>query len=157
MATYAVSRLARLAVVGVLAYHVSQVGQTGRVDQGEPAAPPATPPATGRCDAASSDAALSANQRLGKKMAADRGWTCGQWRCLKVLWIRESAWRVYATNPTSGAYGIPQSLPATKMAAAGGDWRTSARTQIRWGLAYIDDRYGTPCRAWAHWRSVHWY
>jgi len=116
MAAHAVSRLARLAVVGVLAYHVSQVGQTGHADKGEAAA---APPATGRC-AASSNAALSANQRLGKEMAAGRGWTCGQWRCLKVLWVRESGWRVHATNPSSGAYGIPQSLPATKMAAAGG-------------------------------------
>jgi hypothetical protein len=151
----AASRLARLAIVGALAYYVSQAdhtGQPGRVDTSG-----ADTSAADRCTAASGGSGLLVNQRLGKKMAARRGWTCGQWRCLKALWIRESGWRVHATNPSSGAYGIPQSLPAVKMAAAGDDWRTSATTQISWGLAYIKARYGTPCRAWAHETSAGWY
>ena len=81
----------------------------------------------------------------------------GQFGCLDRLWQRESEWRVTARNPSSGAYGIPQSLPASKLASAGADWRTSARTQIRWGLGYIDERYGSPCAAWAHSQSHGWY
>lgn len=80
-----------------------------------------------------------------------------QWPCLNQLWIRESNWRYRATNPYSGAYGIPQSLPASKMRSAGADWRTNPYTQVKWGLRYIKSRYGTPCGAWRHWRSHHWY
>lgn len=85
-----------------------------------------------------------------------RGWA-SQAACLNNLWNRESNWNVYATNPSSGAYGIPQSLPARKMASAGPDWLTNPATQIRWGLDYIAGRYGTPCNAWAHETSVNWY
>ncbi|RSS63365.1 hypothetical protein EF912_03575 [Streptomyces sp. WAC07061] len=88
------------------------------------------------------------------------GWTvAAQFGCLNDLWNGESGWRVYATNPSSGAYGIPQALPATKMASAGADWKTNPATQIKWGLKYIDDRYGTPCNAYKAWksRSPHWY
>ena len=81
----------------------------------------------------------------------------GRFGCLDRLWNKESEWRVSATNPSSGAYGIPQSLPASEMAAAGSDWRTNARTQIRWGLGCINDRYGSPCAAWAHSQSHNWY
>jgi hypothetical protein len=73
------------------------------------------------------------------------------------LWDHESGWNYRATNPSSGAYGIPQSLPASKMATAGADWRTNPATQIRWGLAYIHDRYGTPCGAWMFWQGHRWY
>lgn len=86
-----------------------------------------------------------------------RGWTgSGQWGCLESLWQRESGWRATAANP-SGAYGIPQALPGSKMASAGADWRTNPETQIRWGLGYIADRYGTPCGAWSHSQSNGWY
>jgi len=83
--------------------------------------------------------------------AAGYGWTGQQATCLDELWTEESAgtWSPTATNPISGAYGIPQSLPPDKMASAGADWQTSAATQIRWGLGYIAGRYGTPCAAWA--------
>jgi hypothetical protein len=64
------------------------------------------------------------------------------------LWERESTWNVYAENAASGAYGIPQSLPGDKMASAGSDWQTNAATQIKWGLGYIKQVYGTPCGAW---------
>jgi hypothetical protein len=73
-----------------------------------------------------------------------------QWPCLFDLWQRESGWNVYAENAASGAYGIPQSLPGSKMASAGPDWQTSAATQIRWGLGYIKSVYGTPCGAWSN-------
>lgn len=93
---------------------------------------------------------------IARTMLAAQG-QAGQFGCLDRLWTRESEWRVTATNPSSGAYGIPQSLPASKMASAGSDWRTNARTQIRWGIGYIDERYGSPCAAWAHSESHGWY
>ncbi|BDI22948.1 hypothetical protein [Herbiconiux sp. L3-i23] len=85
------------------------------------------------------------------------GWNDGEYQCLVWLWTRESSWRWNAYNGSSGAYGIPQSLPGSKMAAAGGDWRTNAATQIEWGLGYIANRYGSPCAAWAHSEDVGWY
>ncbi len=80
-----------------------------------------------------------------------------QFRYVNRLWERESSWRVRAYNPYSGAYGIPQAVPGSKMASAGSHWRTSARTQIRWGFRYIRSRYGSPRRAWAHERAHGWY
>lgn len=94
---------------------------------------------------------------LGRLLAADRGWTGEQWSCLDALWTRESGWKVHAENARSGAYGIPQSLPARKMATYGGDYRTSARTQILWGLHYIAVSYGSPCRAWRHSQNYGYY
>jgi hypothetical protein len=85
------------------------------------------------------------------------GFAASQFGCLDSLWVKESGWNYRATNPSSGAYGIPQSLPATKMASAGSDWRTNPTTQIRWGLNYIRDRYGSPCAAWAHSQRTNWY
>lgn len=76
-----------------------------------------------------------------------RGWAPEEFDCLVVLWNRESGWRANAANPSSGAYGIPQSLPGSKMASAGTDWQTNAETQINWGLTYIAGRYGSPCAA----------
>ncbi|MGE5285855.1 MAG: lytic transglycosylase domain-containing protein [Micromonosporaceae bacterium] len=75
-----------------------------------------------------------------------------QFGCLDNLWSRESGWRTTAENP-SGAYGIPQALPGSKMASAGADWQTNDKTQIKWGLGYIKDRYSTPCGAWAYWQA----
>jgi hypothetical protein len=80
-----------------------------------------------------------------------------QFRFLNRLWNRESSWNVHAYNPYSGAYGIPQAVPGGKMSSAGPRWRTSARTQIRWGLRYIRSRYGSPRRAWAHSCATGWY
>ncbi|MEJ2579652.1 MAG: hypothetical protein P8Z68_11270 [Kineosporiaceae bacterium] len=94
---------------------------------------------------------------VARILAADRGWTGEQFTCLDLLWTRESNWNYRATNPSSGAYGIPQSLPGTKMASVGSDWRTNPVTQITWGLDYIKGRYGTPCGAWAHSQSTGWY
>lgn len=100
-----------------------------------------------------------ANQRIAQAMLAQFGWGRGQWAALRQLWHNESGWNHRALNPSSGAYGIPQSLPASKMASAGPDWRTNAATQIRWGMGYIRSRYGSPSNALAAWmsRSPHWY
>jgi hypothetical protein len=92
---------------------------------------------------------------IAQAQLADRGWS-GQFGCLDSLWSKESGWRVYAAN-SSGAYGIPQALPGSKMASAGSDWRTNPATQIRWGLGYIAASYGSPCAAWSHSQSHNWY
>ena len=96
-------------------------------------------------------------REIGQQMAAARGWTGSEWTCLESLWTKESGWDASATNPSSGAYGIPQSLPGSKMATAGSDWQSNPATQIEWGLDYISGRYGTPCGAWGHSQSVGWY
>src|SRR4051794_33198102 len=92
---------------------------------------------------------------IARAQLAARGWS-DQFGCLDSLWQRESHWSVYASN-ASGAYGIPQALPGSKMASAGDDWRTNPATQIRWGLGYIGSRYGGPCAAWHHSQSTGWY
>lgn len=93
---------------------------------------------------------------IGKTLAASRGWTGQQWVCLDNLFTRESGWRTSARNG-SGAYGIPQALPGSKMSRFGSDWRTNPATQIRWGLSYISGRYGTPCAAWHYFLAHRWY
>ena len=85
------------------------------------------------------------------------GWGRNQFACLETLWFRESNWNHKATNPKSGAYGIPQSLPGRKMATFGDDWRTNPVTQIRWGADYIEDRYDTPCDALDFFYDRNWY
>lgn len=80
-----------------------------------------------------------------------------QFACLDPLWTRESGWNVYAQNPSSGAYGIPQALPGSKMASAGADWATDGDTQVRWGVGYIDSTYGSPCNALDHENADGWY
>jgi hypothetical protein len=89
--------------------------------------------------------------------ASQYGWGADQFGCLDALWTRESGWDPHAQNPSSGAYGIPQALPGSKMSAFGSDWADDPATQIRWGLAYISDSYGTPCGAWSELRSQGWY
>jgi hypothetical protein len=89
--------------------------------------------------------------------ASQYGWGGDQFQCLVNLWQKESGWSYTAYNASSGATGIPQSLPGSKMATAGADWQTNARTQITWGLGYIKSAYGTPCSAWSHSQSVNWY
>jgi hypothetical protein len=85
------------------------------------------------------------------------GWGDGQFACYDNIIMRESKWDVFADNPHSTAYGIPQALPGKRMAAFGSDWRTNPATQIAWGLDYVHDRYGTPCGAWGFKRSHGWY
>ncbi|NLP82794.1 lytic transglycosylase domain-containing protein [Microbacterium sp. CFH 90308] len=96
-------------------------------------------------------------QAIARTMIAGYGWGDDQFACLVSLWQKESGWNTLAHNRSSGAYGIPQALPGSKMATAGADWQTNAATQISWGLGYISGRYGTPCGAWSHSQSVGWY
>ena len=81
----------------------------------------------------------------------------GQYACFSNIITRESGWNVHATNPYSGAYGLPQALPGKKMSTAGADWLNDATTQIEWALSYMDSRYGSPCDAWAFWQAHDWY
>jgi len=97
------------------------------------------------------------NKAVARGMLASFGFGSGEWGCLERLWHKESGWNERAMNRYSGAYGIPQSLPGTKMASAGADWQTNAATQIKWGLGYIKGRYGTPCAAWGHSQAKGWY
>ncbi|HWJ67812.1 MAG TPA: lytic transglycosylase domain-containing protein [Nocardioides sp.] len=94
---------------------------------------------------------------IARALLGEFGFSSDQFGCLDSLWTRESGWRVNADNPSSSAYGIPQALPGSKMSSAGSDWATNPATQIRWGLGYIQDRYGSPCGAWGHSESVGWY
>jgi hypothetical protein len=96
-------------------------------------------------------------QQIALGMLGSYGWSSSQFSCLVSLWNQESGWNVTASNPSSGAYGIPQALPGSKMASAGPDWQTDAATQIRWGLGYIKADYGSPCGAWAHEEADGWY
>jgi hypothetical protein len=96
-------------------------------------------------------------QAIAFDMVMARGWSQGEFDCLVALWNKESHWNVYAHNVRSGAYGIPQALPGTKMASAGADWASNPVTQITWGLGYISGRYGTPCGAWGHSQLKGWY
>jgi hypothetical protein len=80
-----------------------------------------------------------------------------QFECFDNIIMRESKWKIDATNPSSGAYGIPQALPGSKMASEGSDWRTNPATQIIWGIKYMDDRYGSPCAAWSFKSAKGWY
>lgn len=107
-------------------------------------------------------ALAAANTPEGAKAAAQQimsstyGWGGDQFSCLNSLWNKESGWNYQAYNP-SGATGIPQALPGSKMASAGSDWQTNAATQVAWGLGYISSVYGTPCSAWSHSQAVNWY
>jgi hypothetical protein len=85
------------------------------------------------------------------------GYGADQYSCFNNIIIRESNWDVDATNPGSGAYGIPQALPGSKMASVGSDWRTNPATQIIWAVRYMDDRYGSPCQAWSFKSAKGWY
>jgi uncharacterized protein YabE (DUF348 family) len=96
-------------------------------------------------------------QAIALSLLGDYGWGAGQFDCLDQMWSRESGWRVDASNAGSGAYGIPQALPGSKMASAGPNWQTNARTQIKWGLGYIKSRYSSPCQAWSLWQAQGWY
>ena len=105
----------------------------------------------------SGDNSVAGAQAAARDMLASRGWGDDQMSCLVSLWNKESGWNYKAYNSGSGAYGIPQALPGSKMSSAGADWQTNAATQVSWGLGYISGRYGTPCGAWGHSQSTGWY
>ena len=97
-------------------------------------------------------------QATARQLAsASYGWGEGEFSCLHSLWTKESGWNYQAYNDSSGATGIPQALPGSKMASAGSDWQTNATTQIAWGLEYIAAVYGSPCSAWGHSQATDWY
>jgi hypothetical protein len=99
----------------------------------------------------------SGNRATGCTLMLAAGFGMDQAPCLINLWNRESGWNEKARNPSTGAYGIPQAVPGSKMGAFGSDWQTNPVTQIKWGLSYIKSRYQTPCGAWAHSQSTGWY
>jgi hypothetical protein len=123
----------------------------------QPSAQPAAQPGTGAQPAQAATAASGSPQQIAEAMLASFGWSSGQFSCLDPLWAHESGWSVTAYNPGSGAYGIPQAVPGSKMASAGPDWQANAATQIRWGLEYIKGTYGSPCAAWDHEQATGWY
>ena len=99
----------------------------------------------------------SGNREIGCSLMIKDGFGIDEFPCLDKLWTKESHWNTKASNSGSGAYGIPQALPGSKMGSEGSDWRTNPATQIKWGLGYIEGRYGTPCKAWSHSQSTGWY
>jgi hypothetical protein len=123
-----------------------------------PARPAAKPGGVRVLGLVSPPARLGPNSAHGRRLAAERGWTGREWACLYTLWLRESGWRADAQNPTSTAYGIAQFLDRT-WPTVGARKTPDPEAQIRAGLAYIDQRYGTPCRAWGFWlrQRPHWY
>ena len=127
-----------------------EAGGGGGGGGGEAAPAPAPSPAG---DGTTPDGA----QAIARSMMGSYGWGDGEFSCLQSLWNRESGWNYQAEYTSSGAYGIPQALPGSKMSSVAGDWATNPSTQITWGMQYIQGRYGTPCSAWAHSESVGWY
>jgi uncharacterized protein YabE (DUF348 family) len=127
----------------VLKAPVPQVQHTGAMTAPPPPPAPSVTPGSA--------------QDIAHQMMGSRGWGDDQFSCLVTLWNHESSWNVHATNSSSGAYGIPQALPGSKMGGSGPDWQNNATTQITWGLGYIAGRYSTPCGAWSYWQGHGWY
>jgi len=122
----------RAAAAAAAAAAASSAGQSSGGDPGTASVPTGSP------------------QQIAMAMLGSYGWSSSEFSCLDQLWTRESGWNPQAANPYSGAFGIPQALPGSKMASAGADWATNPATQIRWGLGYIRELYGSPCGAWSH-------
>jgi acid stress-induced BolA-like protein IbaG/YrbA len=99
----------------------------------------------------------SGARKTGCALMLSAGFAIDQFPCLDKLFAKESGWSYKASNSSTGAYGIPQALPGSKMSSAGSDWKTNPATQIKWGLSYIKGRYGKPCTAWAHSQDTGWY
>jgi hypothetical protein len=119
---------------------------------------PAGPPTGGKVGPVPASCQVyTGNRATGCTLMLEWGFTIDHAPCLVNLWNKESGWNEKASNRGSGAYGIPQALPGSKMASVGADWRTNPVTQIKWGLGYIKGRYKTPCGAWSHFQSKGWY
>jgi hypothetical protein len=152
--TFLTTAIARAALAGsVVATSLAPV----RPLAAAPTAPAAIRLADALIPPAATNASPAAARAIARAMLASFHWRQRQFKYLNRLWDNESGWNVLAVNPHSGAYGIPQADPGSKMASAGPNWRTSARTQIRWGLGYIQTNYGSPRRAWAHELATGWY
>lgn len=134
----------------------SPVTGVGRLHEGERAAQAARAARDKRASRAT--VRTGDPRRVAASIAVTRyGWRSAELDCLDALWTRESGWDATAANPSTGAYGIPQALPGSKMSAFGADWRTNPVTQITWGLDYVSDVYGSPCGAWKAFRAKGWY
>ena len=133
---------------------ISRSDQRGAADPAKAAGLADTDPAAMTDTRSLSD---SDPKDIARALLGDYGFSADQFNCLDLLWTRESGWNPHAQNAYSGAYGIPQSLPGSKMATVGSDWATNPVTQIKWGLGYIQDRYGSPCGAWGHSEATGWY
>jgi hypothetical protein len=176
LASYAVlDRPLRISRARVALEHVQQIAAEARIAAARAAAQRAAAQRAAARQAAANAAAAQATtakttgsssaavqpsgspQQVALAMLGSFGWSSSQFSCLVSLWARESGWNIYASNPSSGAFGIPQALPGSKMASAGADWQSNAATQIRWGLGYIQQSYGSPCAAWDHSEAVGWY
>ncbi|RKS10836.1 hypothetical protein DFP74_6619 [Nocardiopsis sp. Huas11] len=133
----------------------SSSGEGEDVPEPEPEPEPESEPES---ESSAAPVPAGSAKEIAQQMVLDQGWSADQFSdCLEPLWEKESNWNHTAENPSSGAYGIPQSLPGSKMSSHGDDWRTNPATQIAWGLDYIKDRYGDPCGAWAHSQANNWY
>lgn len=97
---------------------------------------------------------LSGSREIGCALMMKAGFEFDEFSCLNKLWDHESGWNYQATNRNSGAYGIPQAYPGSKMGSVADDWRINPATQITWGLGYIEGRYDSPCGAWDHFQSA---
>jgi hypothetical protein len=126
-------------------------GPASRSTPRGPATGGTAPPAPPDCEV------YSGNRKTGCTLALAAGFSLQDVGCLVSLWNRESGWNEKARNASSGAYGIAQAVPPTKMATVGADWQTNPVTQIKWGLGYIKGRYKTPCGAWSHSQAKGWY
>jgi hypothetical protein len=144
-----------LAVAGLIALVAAPSALAGSSAASAPTAQVRV--ATALVPAPSAPPNQQASQQIARNMLRSFGWTGRQFKYLDLLWEAESSWNASAENPSTGAYGIPQAVPGSKMSAAGPDWQTDATTQIRWGLGYIKAAYGSPRSAWQHEVTYGWY
>ncbi|MGZ4437583.1 MAG: aggregation-promoting factor C-terminal-like domain-containing protein [Nocardioidaceae bacterium] len=135
----------------------TQVSRSDRRTSVDPAKASALDQKSGGQTTQTEDLSSQDPRTIAKALLPQFGFDESQFSCLDSLYMSESGWDIHADNPTSSAYGIPQALPAEKMASAGPDWQNNAETQIRWGLQYIQSSYGTPCGAWDFKQSHNWY
>ena len=133
------------------------LSRSDRRPEADPAKTASLEESTGSAITAERKLSESDPRDIARALLGEFGFSSDQFGCLDSLWTRESNWRVNADNPSSSAYGIPQALPGSKMSSVGSDWATNPATQIRWGLGYIQARYGSPCGAWGHSESHGWY
>ena len=133
------------------------VSRSDRRDTTDPAKEAALAAADSPAVSRTEDVSDDDPREIARALLAEFGFSADQFGCLDSLYMSESGWRVNADNPSSSAYGIPQALPGSKMSSAGADWATNPATQIRWGLGYIQDRYGSPCGAWGFKQGNGWY
>jgi hypothetical protein len=113
--------------------------------------------ASGVADTKSENLSAADPKALARALMPKYGLSASEFGCLDNIWSQESGWNIHADNPSSSAYGIPQALPGSKMSSAGPDWANNPETQIRWGLGYIQSRYGSACKAWSYKQGAGWY